>query len=287
MRWQLGRRSDNIEDERSSRPVGRGIKLGGGAILLVAVVALITGKDPRQLVSLLEEAGGTMTVDQGAPQAPGQASDPQADFVSVVLADTEDTWGALFTAAGRRYEPPKLVLFNGDVDSACGFTSAAVGPFYCPGDAKVYLDLSFFRELDAGFGAPGDFARAYVVAHEIGHHVQNLLGVTEQVDRMSARAGEEQRNAISVRQELEADCFAGVWANHASKDRQILEAGDVEEGLGAAAAIGDDRLQRQSGGTVQPESWTHGSSAMRVRWFKRGLESGRVDACDTFKASQL
>jgi predicted metalloprotease len=213
--------------------------------------------------------------------------DEQAEFVSVVLADTEDTWSQIFAAGGKRYRAPKLVMFSGMVQSACGMTSAAAGPFYCPADQKVYIDLDFFRELDRRFGAPGDFARAYVIAHEVGHHVQNLLGVAGQVQNLQARASERQANALSVRMELQADCLAGVWGHHANRQRQLLEPGDVEEGMRAAAAIGDDTIQKRSAGYVRPESWTHGSSEMRVRWFRRGLESGRVEQCDTFQSAQL
>jgi predicted metalloprotease len=262
---------------------GRPAFVGGGlGTIVLVLLALYFGVDPTFLLQNAPVGQEQQAAPPaGADGTPGQP-DPAADFISVVLADTEDTWGSLFSRAGRRYEPPRLVLFSGAVDSACGFASAAVGPFYCPGDRKVYVDLGFFRELDERFGAPGDFARAYVVAHEIGHHVQNLLGVAENVQRMSARLGEADRNKLSVLQELQADCFAGVWGNHAERERDLLEGGDVEEGLAAATAIGDDTLQRQAGGRVQPESWTHGSSAQRVQWFRRGLESGRVEDCDTF-----
>ena len=258
MRWQLGRRSTNVEDRRGFG-VG-GASLGGGALLLITVAAAFLGVDPSMLLQVIE--GTRVAVDGGAdaPGGPPPAGDEQADFVAAVLGDTEDTWQQLFVDANRRYEPPRLVLFSDAVNSGCGFGSAAVGPFYCPADRKVYIDLSFFRELDQRFGAPGDFAQAYVIAHEVGHHVQNLLGVADQVHRRQARAGEAERNELSVRLELQADCFAGVWGHHAGRQRDLLEAGDVEEGLNAAAAIGDDRLQRQAGGTVQPESWTHGSS---------------------------
>jgi predicted metalloprotease len=204
-----------------------------------------------------------------------------------VLADTEDAWGAIFQAAGRTYEPPSLVLFSGAVESACGFAQAAVGPFYCPGDRQVYIDLSFYQELQSKFGAPGDFAQAYVIAHEVGHHVQTLLGISERTMAARQRASEAEANALSVRQELQADCFAGIWAHNADRSRQLLESGDIEEGLNAAAAIGDDRLQKQSRGYISPESFTHGSSQQRVTWFKQGFESGRVDSCDTFAARSL
>ena len=222
---------------------------------------------------------------QSAAAPPGQ--DDLRQFVSVVLADTEDTWRDLFRRMGGVYQDPKLVLFTGAVQSACGFAQAAVGPFYCPADQKVYIDLSFYQELKNRFRAPGDFAQAYVIAHEIGHHVQNLLGISGQVEALRSRVREAEANTLSVRLELQADCFAGVWAHHAHKARQILEAGDVEEGLNAASAIGDDRLQMQAKGYVAPDSFTHGSSAQRVRWFKRGLAGGDLRQCDTFKATQL
>jgi predicted metalloprotease len=296
MRWESGRRSDNVQDVRgqSTGFGSRGVKVGGIGMVIALIAALVLGVDPFALMNTV----GNVTAPpspptqasrpvpgQGAPGAP--AKDEQAEFVSVVLADTEDTWGQIFAAGGKRYQPPKLVMFSGLVQSACGMTSAAAGPFYCPADQKVYIDLDFFRELDRRFGAPGDFARAYVIAHEVGHHVQNLLGIAGQVHNLQTRASEEQSNALSVRMELQADCLAGVWGHHADKQRQLLEAGDAEEGLRAAAAIGDDNIQRRSAGYVRPESWTHGSSDMRVRWFKRGFETGRVEQCDTFKAAQL
>jgi predicted metalloprotease len=296
MRWESGRRSDNVEDIRG-RSTGfgsRGVKVGGLGMVVVFIAALVLGVDPFALMSTVETVGAPPSAPtqasrpapgQGTPSAP--AKDEQAEFVSVVLADTEDTWGQIFAASGKRYQPPKLVMFSGAVQSACGMTSAAAGPFYCPADQKVYIDLDFFRELDRRFGAPGDFARAYVIAHEVGHHVQNLLGIAGKVHNLQARASEQQGKALSVRMELQADCLAGVWGHHANKQRQLLEPGDMEEGLRAASAIGDDNIQRQSAGYVRPESWTHGSSDMRVRWFKRGLESGQVEQCDTFKAAQL
>jgi hypothetical protein len=296
MRWESGRRSDNIEDIRGQRTGfgGRGVKLGGVGMIIAFIAALILGVDPFALMSTVETVTAPPSVPpQATRPAPGQGvpgtapKDEQAEFVSVVLADTEDTWGQIFSAGGKRYQPPKLVMFSGVVQSACGMTSAAAGPFYCPADRKVYIDLDFFRELDRRFGAPGDFARAYVIAHEVGHHVQNLLGIAGQVHNLQTRASEQQANALSVRMELQADCLAGVWGHHANRQRQLLEPGDVEEGLRAAAAIGDDSIQKRTAGYVRPESWTHGSSDMRVRWFKRGLQSGRVEQCDTFQAAQL
>lgn len=282
MRWQGRRSSSNIEDRRGMR-FGRAGGIGIGTILL-ALVAMYFGQDPSVVLQNLPQSAPS------GEQGPYQESGDEAqlrEFVSVVLADTEDTWGEIFSAAGRTYEQPKLVLFSGAVESACGFAQAAVGPFYCPGDHKVYIDLSFYQELQSRFGAPGDFAQAYVVAHEIGHHVQTLLGISERNMAARQRASEAEANALSVRQELQADCFAGIWAHNADRSRQLLEQGDIEEGLNAASAIGDDRLQKQSRGYVSPESFTHGSSEQRVRWFKRGFESGSVQSCDTFAANSL
>jgi hypothetical protein len=289
MRWRDGRRSQNVEDRRGGRSElgGGGLRLGGGGILLLLVGAWLLGVNPLQVLSLLAGGGSeTMSLPDpsAAPPAAGAPKDEGADFVSVVLADTEDTWSTLFEQAGSRYQPPKLVLFSQLVRSACGTAQSAMGPFYCPLDQAVYIDLDFYRELRDRFGAPGDFAQAYVIAHEIGHHVQTLLGTSEQVRAAQQRAGEAQANQLSVRLELQADCYAGVWAHHADRARQVLEAGDVEEGLGAAAAIGDDRLQQQTQGQVVPESFTHGSSRQRVEWFSRGLELGSLERCDTFRS---
>lgn len=258
-----------------------GVVGGGGiGVVVIALIAMFLGVDPR---IVLQGAGEVAPAPREAPAGPRDPAEERLkDFVSVVLADTEDTWSEIFRTGGARYQPPRLVLFTGAVQSACGTASSAVGPFYCPGDTTVYIDLDFYRLLAQRFGAPGDFALAYVIAHEVGHHVQNLLGISEKVHAARERAGEVRGNALSVRQELQADCMAGVWANHANRARQILEAGDVEEGLAAAGAIGDDRLQQQGRGHVAPETFTHGTSAQRVRWFRRGLE-----ACDTFKAAQL
>jgi predicted metalloprotease len=281
MRWEGRRESSNIEDRRGMR-FGRAGGIGLGTIVL-ALVAAYFGVDPSVVLQ------GTQPSQQ-AQQVPYDESAEEANlrhFVSFVLADTEDTWGAIFSAAGRTYEKPTLVFFSGAVQSACGFAQAAVGPFYCPGDHNVYLDLSFYQDLQKRFGAPGDFAQAYVVAHEVGHHVQTLLGISDRTNAARQRASEEQANALSVRMELQADCFAGIWAHNADRSRELLEAGDIEEGLNAAAAIGDDRLQKQSQGYVSPESFTHGSSEQRVRWFKRGFEQGSVDACDTFATRNL
>ncbi|MDG4596132.1 MAG: zinc metallopeptidase [Candidatus Contendobacter sp.] len=282
MRWRTGRESDNVEDRRGVRATPTLAGGGIGAIILV-LVAMYFGIDP----SFLLQSGTPNRASTQQSVQPSPADDESRKFVSVVLADTEDTWRDLFRRMGGTYQDPKLVLFTGAVQSACGFAQAAVGPFYCPADQKVYIDLSFYQELKNRFQAPGDFAQAYVIAHEIGHHVQNLLGISNQVEALRRRSGEAQANALSVRLELQADCFAGVWAHHANKARQILEAGDIEEGLNAASAIGDDRLQLQARGYVAPDSFTHGSSAQRVRWFKRGIASGDLRQCDTFNAAPL
>jgi len=283
MRWKGYRQSGNVEDRRGMRPGG--IALGGGGLLVVLLVSLVLGVDPTQL---LEVAGSPQaSVDSGPAGPMGAPSDELGQFSASVLASTEDVWGALFEEAGAAYQQPRLVLFSEAVQSACGTASAAAGPFYCPADQRLYLDLSFFDELDRRFGAPGDFAQAYVIAHEVGHHVQTLLGISERVQAARRQAGEAEANALSVRMELHADCLAGVWGYHANRTAHLLEPGDVDEGLAAAAAIGDDRMQHQSGGGVHPESWTHGSSEMRARWLRRGLERGDVAACDTFVAAQL
>lgn len=286
MRWEDERRSENIEDRRGMSFGGPGVRLGGLGVVVVLAVSLFTGIDPGALLGMLEGGAPTQQVQQVPTGAPS-ANDRQADFVAAVLGSTEDTWGRIFADRGARYEPPRLVLFDNATPSACGMGQAAMGPFYCPGDRKVYIDLHFFRELDQRFGAPGDFARAYVVAHEVGHHVQNLVGTAEKVDRARARGSRGGANSLQVRMELQADCYAGVWARNADQSRKLLEPGDVEEGLRAAAAIGDDTLQRQAQGRVAPESWTHGSSAQRVRWFRTGYDSGQLESCNTFSAAQL
>jgi predicted metalloprotease len=279
MRWQGRRESSNVEDRRGMR-VGRGAGLGCGGVLLVLVISLITGTDPMRLLQLIQQTEPAAPTSEGPVTAP---SDSLGKFASVVLADTEETWQAVFAKRGGTYEPPTLVLFSNAVRSACGFSSAAVGPFYCPADQKVYLDLAFFGELARRFGAPGDFAQAYVIAHEVGHHVQNLLGVAEQVSRAQQGArSQADANRLSVGLELQADCLAGVWAHHAHRERNLLEPGDVEEGLNAAAAIGDDRMQDMQSGYVQPESWTHGSSEQRMTWLRKGIESGDPEACKAF-----
>ena len=280
MRWTMGRQSDNVEDRRG---VGVPLIAGGGiGSLVIVLLALFFGVDPTVLL----QSG-----EQGAPPSVQSPATPQhdelRDFVAVVLADTEDTWRELFRRMHREYRDPKLVLFTHAVQSACGMAGAAVGPFYCPGDQKVYLDLAFFRDLRDRFRAPGDFAQAYVIAHEVGHHVQLLLGISDRVVARRDRADRAEANQLSVRQELQADCFAGVWGYHADRAHHLLEEGDVEEALAAASAIGDDRLQRQAQGRVVPESFTHGTSAQRVRWFQRGFESGEVRRCDTFGTDRL
>ncbi|HEU5195208.1 MAG TPA: neutral zinc metallopeptidase [Methylomirabilota bacterium] len=280
MRWTGGRRSGNIEDRRG---MGRGALVAGGGIgsIVLLLIALFLGVDPGGLLQTDEPSSPVTQSPSGSV-----AHDDEREFVSVVLADTEDTWREIFQRMGRQYREPKLVLFTGAVQSACGMAGAAVGPFYCPSDQKLYLDLSFFRALRDRFRAPGDFAQAYVIAHEVGHHVQTLLGITEAVAPARQRGG-PQANALSVRFELQADCLAGIWAHHAKNARDILEEGDLEEALDAASAIGDDRLQRQAQGRVAPESFTHGSSKQRVAWFARGFETGEVRQCDTFKTTEL
>ncbi len=286
MRWEDGRRSDNVEDRRgmTSRPAFVG---GGLGTIVLVLLALYFGVDPSFLLQNAPLRGEQTNAPSVGADGTTGATDPAADFVSVVLADTEDTWTALFAESGQQYEVPKLVLFSGSVQSACGNAQAAMGPFYCPADRKVYIDLSFYRDLQDRFQAPGDFAQAYVVAHEIGHHVQNLLGLSDKVQQARQGASEEEANALSVRLELQADCLAGIWAHRADRTRQILETGDVEEALTAASAIGDDRLQQQSRGYVTPDSFTHGSAEQRVRWFKRGLDTGQFSSCDTFAAQAL
>lgn len=279
MRWQGGRRSDNVEDYRGSRFGGGGLKLGVGGMLVALVAAYFLGIDPRVILGLAQSTGGS------GPDQPPQIGAPQDEvgqFVSVVLADTEDTWGAIFQANGQEYVPPRLDLFTTQINTGCGFADSGVGPFYCPADSKVYLDPSFFDELQTRFQAPGDFAQAYVIAHEVGHHVQNLLGTERKVRAAQQNASEVERNQLQVRMELQADCYAGVWAHNADRARQIIEQGDVEEALGAAAAVGDDTIQRRTQGHVVPDSFTHGSAKQRMEWFQRGLDTGNPGSCDTF-----
>ena len=281
MRWRDQRESENVEDRRGVRP---GRVVGGGiGIVFVVIVAMLFGVDPGQLIQMFEE---TVPTQQEAQVQPGSPADELGKFVSVVLADTEDTWNELFRTMGKTYKEPKLVLFSGSVDSACGFAQAAMGPFYCPGDHKVYIDLRFYQEMKQRFKAPGDFAQAYVIAHEVGHHVQNLLGILPKVHMMQQQSGKAEANRLSVQLELQADCLAGVWGYHAGKTRKLLEDGDAEEALNAASRLGDDRIQKQNQGYVVPDSFTHGSSAQRAGWFRRGFETGDISMCDTFSAKQ-
>ena len=287
MRWRDRRQSDNIEDRRGMS-IPRSAKIGGlSGLGLVAVVliGMFLGIDPTVLL----QGGPEIQTPSVSVQQSGRpgVNDDQRKFVAVVLAETEDVWHEAFRKMGRTYQAPTLVLYSGAVESACGMAGSAVGPFYCPYDHKVYLDLSFFEDLRTRFGASGDFAQAYVIAHEVGHHVQTLLGISKKVNELQSRVSPYERNKLSVRMELQADCFAGVWAHQANKSRQILEAGDIEEGLNAASAIGDDRIQRRTQGYVVPDAFTHGSAAQRVRWFKFGLEHGDLRSCDTFNADRL
>jgi predicted metalloprotease len=291
MKWEDQRQSDNVEDRRDQGSGAGGFAIGGrhigiGSVVVALLAGWIFGINPLTVLGLLSGGSGPAPVQQQAPAHRPPAGDRAAAFVSTVLADTEDVWGPVFKASGSSYVQPRLVLFRGSTPTACGGGDAAMGPFYCPGDSKVYIDLGFFDTLSQRLGAPGDFAQAYVVAHEVGHHVQNLLGVTGKVDAMRGRVSQAKQNALSVLVELQADCLAGVWAFHSQKGKGWLEAGDIEEALNAAAQIGDDTLQRNARGTVVPESFTHGSSAQRVAWFKRGVGSGSVKQCDTFAQRQ-
>ncbi|MEH6592817.1 MAG: neutral zinc metallopeptidase [Halioglobus sp.] len=300
MQWKGGRRSSNVEDRRGQRVSASAA--GAAPLLLRFLPALVRTKTGRTIlvvgvvvffgsrmlgIDLLPlMLGGTPAVQQQAAQISPEEAE-LAEFVSVVLADTEDTWNDIFASLDRQYEEPKLVLFSGRVDSACGMATSAVGPFYCPGDRQLYIDLTFFRDLKQRHGAPGDFAQAYVVAHEVGHHVQTLLGISRQVQQAGQGKSKAEVNALSVRQELQADCFAGLWGNAANTQRSLLDPGDLEEALTAATAIGDDRLQQEAGGRVVPDSFTHGTSAQRVKWFRLGFEGGDISACDTFSVSAL
>lgn len=281
MRLDQEGQSTNVEDRRGMR-MSRGLAGGGIGTIAIVLIGLFFGIDPSVLLQ--------GNIDSGPPsqQGPQQgATDEMGQFVSSVLASTERTWGEIFRRNGQEYQEPRLVLFSGAVESACGFAQSASGPFYCPQDRRVYIDLEFFRELRDRFKAPGDFAQAYVIAHEIGHHVQNQLGVMRKTGELQSRSSRAQANAISVRVELQADCLAGIWAGTANRDRKILEEGDIEEGLNAAAQIGDDRIQKRSQGYVVPEGFTHGSAEQRVRWFRRGLESRDLGQCDTFSAGAV
>jgi uncharacterized protein len=292
MKWEGQRQSDNVEDRRAGGG-GGGFRIGGGrgigigTVVIAVLAGWIFGINPLTVLGVLGGGGPVEAPQAQGPAARPPATDEAAAFVSTVLADTEDVWAKIMQASGTRYSEPKLVLFRGAVGTACGTGQSAMGPFYCPGDQKVYLDMQFFDTLRSRMGAPGDFAQAYVVAHEVAHHVQNQLGITGKVDAMRGRVSEQQMNALSVRVELQADCFAGVWANHSQKSKGWLERGDLEEAMNAAAQIGDDNLQRKSQGTIVPESFTHGTSQQRTTWFRRGLESGSVQQCNTFDAQKL
>ena len=290
MKWEGNRESDNVEDRRSGGGGGFGGLLGGrsigiGTIVVALVGGWALGINPLTILGMLS-GGGVEQVQQAPAQRP-PADDRMAKFVSTVLADTEDVWKDLFTKGGSTYREPKLVLFRGSTPTACGGGQAAMGPFYCPGDQKVYIDLAFYETLKTRLGAPGDFAQAYVIAHEVGHHVQNLLGISEKMDQMRGRVSQVEYNGLSVKLELQADCLAGVWAHHAQNARQVLENGDVEEAMNAAAKIGDDAVQSGRSGAVVPESFTHGTSAQRQRWFNAGLQGGSIKGCDTFSARAL
>jgi predicted metalloprotease len=280
------RQSSNIEDRRGMRPVRTGVGLSIGGVLFLVVLSLL-GINPLPFLGVATKAPEVQVQESPQPYQETPQETSLREMTAVVLADTEETWSAILPQYGVQYVEPTLVLFDGLVASGCGTAESAMGPFYCPQDQKVYIDLSFYNDLSQRFGAPGDFAQAYVIAHEVGHHVQNIVGTAGKVRAAQQQAGKVQANDLSVRMELQADCYAGVWANHASRSRQLLEAGDVEEGLNAASAIGDDRLQQMSQGRVVPDAFTHGSSEQRVRWFRQGMESGSLEACDTFAARQL
>ncbi|OGA97562.1 MAG: metalloprotease [Burkholderiales bacterium RIFCSPHIGHO2_12_FULL_61_11] len=291
MKWEGNRESDNVQDRRDDAGDGGGLlggrSIGIGTLVVALIGGWLFGINPLTILGLLSGASPPAQVQQHAPAHRPPADDRMASFVSTVLADTEDVWKDVFARGGGSYQEPRLVLFRGATQTACGQGQAAMGPFYCPGDQKVYIDLGFYETLKNRLGAPGDFAQAYVIAHEVGHHVQNLLGISDKMEQMRGRVGKVDYNALSVRLELQADCFAGLWAHNAQNTRQILEQGDVEEAMNAAAKIGDDALQRGSGGAVVPETFTHGSSAQRQRWFNTGLKTGSVRACDTFSAKNL
>jgi len=293
MRWEGNRESDNVEDVRGDGGGGGGgfgfggRSVGIGTIVIALVGSYFLGVSPATLLNLLSGGGGSVPVQQQQRPHATDPGDRQARFVRVVLADTEDTWGQLFQQQNANYVRPKLQLFSGRTQTACGQGLTATGPFYCPADQKIYIDLSFYHLMEERFGVSGEFAKAYVIAHEVGHHVQNLMGISDKVDAARQRGSERQANALSVRMELQADCFAGVWGYHANRSRSILEQGDIETALAAATAIGDDTLQREAGASVVPDSFTHGSSEQRVRWFKRGIQSGDIAQCNTFEARQL
>jgi uncharacterized protein len=294
MKWEGNRQSSNVEDARSGggRGMPGGMRMGGrgiglGTIVIALLAGWLFGINPLTVLGVLGGGGMPVPSQQSSPAGAPPAGDQMAAFVSTVLADTEDVWKEQFAKMGSTYREPKLRLFRGYEPTACGTGQSAMGPFYCPGDEKVYIDLSFYETMKNRMGAPGDFAQAYVIAHEVGHHVQQLMGITQKIDGLRGRISEVQQNELSVRLELQADCFAGIWVHHAQRARQILDQGDIEEALNAAAQIGDDNLQRKSGGAVVPESFTHGTSRQRVTWLKRGMETGDVRQCDTFNARQL
>lgn len=296
MRWKGRRGSSNIDDRRSRRggmrmPRGRRVRAGGGlgltGILVVVGIAWFTGINPLTLLAQLDGGSGYQDTSPRSERPLTAADDETARFVSVVLADTENTWGDIFAKGGGSYPEPTLVLFSGSVSSACGYASAATGPFYCGADSKLYIDLSFYQQLAAQLNAPGDFAQAYVLAHEVGHHIQNVLGILPEFHKAKRSLSKAEGNALSVRVELQADCFAGIWAHHAARQQGFVEEGDIDEALNAASRIGDDTLQRQAQGYVVPESFNHGTSAQRVRWFRKGFQAGQLEACDTFSAASL
>ena len=286
MKWSNRRQSSNVEDRRGG--IARKAGIGGLGAVVVFIISILLGFNPMTMLTVVDTTVRVTGLNkQSGDYQPTAEEQQMAEFVAVVLADTEDVWNNIFAQNGKKYPEPKLVLFSGSITSACGMAQAAMGPFYCPADQKVYIDLSFYDDLKNRHNAPGDFAQAYVIAHEVGHHVQNLLGISDQVQRAKARVGEKAGNALSVRLELQADCFAGLWANHTEKSKHILEKGDIAEALNAASAIGDDRLQKQSQGYVNPDSFTHGSSKQRVKWFNTGLNKGTLSACNTFTTKTL
>lgn len=287
MKWRNRRSSSNIEDRRSSGAVRSGKKLGGLSVLGITLVSMYFGLDPKIILGLIDNSTSRTSTTQQSTYQPSAEQQQLAEFVSVVLADTEDTWHRLFQQQGMRYEEPKLVLFSDSVASACGHAQASMGPFYCPGDHKVYIDLGFYQQLKTQHNAPGDFAQAYVIAHEVGHHIQTILGISQEVRKAQRGLDSIQANQLSVKLELQADCYAGLWAHDTEKAKQILEQGDIAEALNAASAIGDDRLQKQARGYASPESFTHGSSEQRVRWFKQGFTDGTIAGCNTFAAAPL
>ncbi|MFZ9311386.1 MAG: neutral zinc metallopeptidase [Arenimonas sp.] len=288
MKWRGQRESSNVEIGGSGRGGGGGLKMGLGGIVLVVILGLVMGKNPMEMLGLVAQMESSAPPAANAPADPNAPVTEEQQFSKVVLASTEDVWGRIFAASNQQYPPPTMVLFSGSVQSACGGATSAVGPFYCPGDRKVYLDTGFFDEMTAKLGGGGDFAQAYVIAHEVGHHIQTLTGVSDQVNQVRAKGGNvEGDGGLLVRQELQADCYAGLWAHYAQKEKQWMEPGDLEEAIKTAQAIGDDTLQRQSRGTVMPDSFSHGSSEQRMRWFRQGFDSGDIAQCDTFKATSL